>query len=173
MGGKLSRNIAACKEGLLVSLTQGQKMMMSAVDSDIAVKHRFYAVKYLRADGSLYYRARTTMRGKKVWATRLIMNPPDDKYVDHINGDTLDNRRENLRVVDPSVNHLNRNRCVTSSGVLGVSVHCCGKFYGRVGIKGKTYCTKLCECKYEAERLLIDIKKDKGVYDDKNCIAKG
>jgi hypothetical protein len=39
---------------------------------------------------------------------RQIANPPDGKEVDHINGVTLDNRRENLRVCSHSQNMHNR-----------------------------------------------------------------
>lgn len=38
------------------------------------------------------------------------MNPSKGMVVDHINHDTLDNRRENLRVVTTSQNQLNRGK---------------------------------------------------------------
>ena len=41
---------------------------------------------------------------------RLVMNPPKDMEVDHINHNTLDNRRENLRIVSHVVNMANRKR---------------------------------------------------------------
>lgn len=56
-----------------------------------------------------------------IYLHRLIMNV-DDKYVDHINGDTLDNRKSNLRIVSNSDNLKNRVKLPKSntSGILGV-----------------------------------------------------
>lgn len=41
---------------------------------------------------------------------RLLLDPPKKMVVDHINHDTLDNRRANIRVVKPSLNLYNRKR---------------------------------------------------------------
>ena len=52
---------------------------------------------------------------------RVIMNPPADKDVDHINGDTLDNRKENLRICTRSQNMMNKAlRSDSSTGFKGV-----------------------------------------------------
>ena len=72
--------------------------------------------------------------------SRLIMGNPKDKLVDHANGNTLDNRRSNLRVC----NHTNnmRNRKIDSenntSGYKGVSwSNCSKKWEVRIRYGGK------------------------------------
>lgn len=57
---------------------------------------------------------------------RLIMNAPTAMDVDHINGNTLDNRKFNLRVVTRSENCRNRNNRLSqlnTSGTRGVTYY--------------------------------------------------
>jgi hypothetical protein len=58
--------------------------------------------------------------------------------VDHVNGDGLDNRRENLRPATPSQNNANRRRSsVNSTGFKGVSLYKrTGRFRAYLGIGG-------------------------------------
>lgn len=58
-------------------------------------------------------------RGPKILMHRLLMDFPSGMDVDHINGNGLDNRRANLRVVDHSTNQLNRSGA-RSDSVLGI-----------------------------------------------------
>ena len=52
---------------------------------------------------------------------RVVMNAPKGMDVDHINHDTLDNRKENLRICNRSQNSSNRKlRCDAKSGFKGV-----------------------------------------------------
>lgn len=60
---------------------------------------------------------------KQQYLHRFLLDAPDGKLVDHINGDTLDNRKRNLRIVTPSENVENQNvtRSDSTSGMKGVS----------------------------------------------------
>ena len=58
---------------------------------------------------SYYARSQFTEKGKRknIRMHRLIMNPPKDMQIDHINHNTLDNRKQNLRVVTNRENRQN------------------------------------------------------------------
>jgi len=77
-------------------------------------KKKFYAVSGIKdKDGNF----------KMVRLQRLIMNEPPGLLVDHKNGDSLDNRRENLRIATRTQNLFNtRKRKNTSSRFVGVSI---------------------------------------------------
>jgi HNH endonuclease len=57
--------------------------------------------------GDRYY-ARGRVAGQRVYLHRLLLDAPRGLEVDHINGNGLDNRRCNLRLVSRSRNQLNR-----------------------------------------------------------------
>ena len=63
---------------------------------------------------------------------RCIMNPPDNMEVDHINHDTLDNRKCNLRICTRSENRRNgRKQCKrTGARFKGVFYHAQGTHNG-------------------------------------------
>lgn len=79
--------------------------------------------------------------------------PPEDKCIDHINGDGTDNRWENLRLVTRSENQMNRHSTVSPSGYVGVHWEPrCRKWYGKLNAPKQLY-TKLCETPEEAHKL--------------------
>lgn len=64
----------------------------------------------------------TDSEHKRVYMHRTIMNCNKDKIVDHINHNTIDNRKSNLRICTYSNNNMNKGlRQENTSGVSGVS----------------------------------------------------
>lgn len=110
------------------------------------------------AGGGFY--ARTNMKclngkSRPVMLHHVVIGFPLNKLqVDHINGDKLDNRRCNLRVVTPRQNIVNRCRHKNNhTGYKGVSFN-----------KNKG--------KYSVQLGTVPKKKYIGLYDDKDTAAK-
>ena len=56
-----------------------------------------------------YGYARTVINGKTVSMHRLVMNCFDNNHVHHINGNPLDNRKQNLQILSPN-DHSKKNK---------------------------------------------------------------
>lgn len=78
---------------------------------------------------------------RKVYLYREIMKARKGRYVDHINGDTLDNQKVNLRVCTPSENQANSygnwNRISKYKGVYPSQTP--GKWISFITKRGKRY----------------------------------
>lgn len=87
-----------------ITLTQGRVALVDDEDFDWVSAWKWHARKSFGG----FYAARTTSKGGKVFLHRAILKAPTGMYVDHINGDSLDNRRANLRLVTHQQNMMNR-----------------------------------------------------------------
>jgi len=108
-----------------IDLTQGQKAIVD--DEDYERLNIFKWCAAWEKDAKSYYAMRNVRNGKKRTIKRMarvIMNAPLDKQVDHINHDTLDNRKSNLRLATCQQNHFNmKPQTRTSSIYKGVSFY--------------------------------------------------
>lgn len=84
-----------------------------------------------------YYFAIRNTRPKVIHLSRFVMRVTDSKiFVDHINHNTLDNRRENLRITNQANNAKNQTSHKNStSSFLGVCLYKPGKW--KASILGK------------------------------------
>lgn len=74
-----------------------------------------------------------------VYMHREIMQAPKDKVVDHINGDTLDNRKSNLRICTVTENSRNSRKSKSNTtGYKGVHYYKARNNYSaRIRVDGK------------------------------------
>lgn len=99
-----------------IPLTNGGETLVSCEDFHWLAQRSWYrdAHGYVKCD--LWGRR----GGMKVLMHRLILLAPDTSTVDHANGNTLDNRRENLRLATQSQQNANRPKITGKSRFKGV-----------------------------------------------------
>lgn len=103
-----------CEDGITrVPLTRGMFALIDASDIP-AVSNRSW--RALHGKNTWYAVAGGTRKGS-LSIHRCLMNPPKGVHVDHINGDGLDCRRQNLRLCNHSQNQGNKT---AHKGLCGV-----------------------------------------------------
>lgn len=118
----------------IIPLTQG---LSTIVDDDCAdlLKFKWHAHRKARS----YFYASRQEGGKTISMHREITGAAKGQVVDHINGDTLDNRRANLRLCTQASNCINRKINKNSkSGIKGVTREG-PSWRARIKCGGKTY----------------------------------
>ncbi len=100
-----------------IKLTQGQVTLVDDEDYKRLISRKWHATK-LSYDG---FAAVCTQQNKTTIMHRVITNAPKGKDVDHINHNTLDNRKTNLRVCTRSQNLRNRLKVRGISRYKGVT----------------------------------------------------
>lgn len=99
-----------------ILLTKGKSTIIDDDDFERISKYKCY----FKDEGTGY--AATTINYKTVRLHRIIMNAPKNMEVDHINKNTLDNRKVNLRLCTKQQNQYNAKiRKDNISGYKGVN----------------------------------------------------
>jgi hypothetical protein len=97
-----------------------------------------WSVKSATKEGRFYVSTSDTENGiHHIYLHRFVIGAPKGSIVDHINNNTLDNRKNNLRIVTKSENGQNRKGVskINTSGIRGVGWN---KFAG----KWSAYCSE-------------------------------
>ena len=121
---------------ICIPLTQGKHAIIDNDDWELVSKHKWFANKL----GGKFYAATYNVRPINLPMHRLILGLPDSSmWVDHIDGNTLNNTRANLRICTPQQNACNRRiRSDNTSKYKGVSYRKdSGLWRARIGVNGK------------------------------------
>lgn len=127
-----------------VQLSDGTVVQVSP--EDLAWVSRFRWRRRVRQDGRVSILACINLRDasgrafqKNMYLGRMLLGLIDPTlHVDHINGDTLDNRRENLRLATAQQNTCNRGpQRSNTSGYVGVATVRRGRYRAYVRERGK------------------------------------
>ena len=102
----------------IIELTQGRSTVVDDEDYEFLSQWKWQVT----TKGYVYRMFKVNGKNKAIPLHRLLLKPPKHLQVDHINGDKLDNRKENLRAVNQFQNMANRPKLGQSSSIyLGVS----------------------------------------------------
>lgn len=95
------------------------------------------------------------VKGKNIYLHREIMNCPDGFVVDHIDGDGLDNRRRNLRIVTQAENLQNLPNGAKSNSQSGIRNVFYDRYFDKwvveVAVNGQVVYKKRFKFKKDAE----------------------
>lgn len=107
-----------------LTLTKGYETKIDLCDINLVGQYNWYAVVLKnKITSENIYASRvcknTKNVEKQIYLHRILLNAEDGQQIDHINGDSLDNTRNNLRFATIAKNNMNR-RSTAKSGYKGV-----------------------------------------------------
>lgn len=135
-----------------IQLSQGKVAIIDDEDYEIVSQYKwFYNERY----------AKTTIHYKKVYLHKFIINPPAGYLVDHKDGNTLNNTRNNLRICTHVGNCQNRpGKTNSTSTYKGVSL-----FRSKKKIKDKVYTYQAWQAHIMVNGKAISLGKHKNEID--------
>lgn len=151
-----------------IKLTQDKYTIIDFDDYGLISNYKWYAHK----KGNSFY-VNSKIKSKTIFLHRVILDPPENMHVDHINGDGLDNRRCNIRIVVHHQNMMNRNKRKDNiSKYKGVYKRKdCNRYAARIVFNGKTIHLGNFLTDYDAARAYNEAaKKYFGEYSRLNLI---
>jgi hypothetical protein len=123
-----------------VPLTKGYEAVIELADLSLVSGINWHAI----LNGNTVYaigKINVCGEAKAIYLHRLLISPEDGVFVDHIDGDGLNNKRSNLRKASSSQNMWNRKpKKTSSSGLKGVHYMVkAKKWVSKIGHNKKQY----------------------------------
>ena len=145
-----------------IKLGHGRVAIVDEEDYERLSEHRWHACNFR----GKFYAMRQNRARRTIYMAREILRlrPGDKRDVDHINADTLDNRKVNLRACSRQQHAGNMGICrVNTTGYKGVSfVNKTGKFLSQIRSQG-----------YHFHRAFATAKEAAAYYDEKAILIHG
>lgn len=146
----------------IITLTRGYETVIDAADLALIAKNKWYAIP---DHSQITAYAATSMRigacKTTVMLHRFILGADKNYVVDHIDGDGMNNRRNNLRLATRQENSMNQRRSKNNkSGFKGVSwVEARQKWHARICLQRQSYHLGLFESAHEAHAAYVAASK--------------
>lgn len=115
--------------------------MVDDSDYESLSQYKWYAYKNGKEYGA-YYACRSSR--PRITMHSMLIDCPKGSYIDHSDGNSLNNQRKNLRIATGSQNSANRKMASTKKGVPYLGVYQSkesGKYYGLCEKDKKRYST--------------------------------
>jgi hypothetical protein len=123
----------------------GYKVLIDDEDFEKVSRYKWHVKRsYLKRTGNYYFTTRPYINGKRgsiALHHYIFGDPPEGLYLDHINRNTLDNRKGNFRFTTPQQNKYNQKcRKDSTTGYKGVGVQThCPKYIVKIVYDGKRH----------------------------------
>lgn len=134
-----------------ILLTQGKSTTVDDDQLEDLGKYKWYAFK---CRGRFYAARKVVINGKQrtILMHRQLICCNDNNVIDHIDGNSLNNQKSNLRPCNNSQNLCNRGKNINNiSGFKGVSWHCiANKWVAQIKVNRKKIYIGLFNCAIKA-----------------------
>jgi len=124
-------------EFVITSKKYGEFKVLIDEDDYEKIKSFTWGVQFIKKNKTFY--AARKIKNTTILMHREILNCPIDLFTDHINHNTLDNRKENLRACTNTENcrNMKKPKHGLSSKYKGVSKYRNGKYVSHIKLNGK------------------------------------
>lgn len=120
----------------VIELTKGRVAII-----DLADLEKVKALRWCAAGKNERPYAMSQIKGERVYLHRYLLGITGELFVDHVNHNTLDNRRANLKPVNAQMNAFNARMSRDNGRGRGVVISSSGKFFGIVSVSTPCYDT--------------------------------
>lgn len=119
-----------------VKLSNGYEALIDQEDLKL-INNKSWFGQGVKSRGYIYAASSFCIDGKWkiIYLHRLILNAKHGQFVDHINGNTLDCRKSNLRICDNKTNQFNQRKVRGKIPLKGVTFEA-GKYRARIRHNG-------------------------------------